>query len=58
VSERDVGERRQLQRPPGGIVYDTSAEGSGSNTTWAVYNYNNSGDDNAYLASQAMCLGF
>jgi hypothetical protein len=44
---------------PWGVFYDTAVEGGGRNTTWAVYDYNNnSGDDNAYLVSQAVCLGF
>ena len=44
---------------PAGVFYDMSAEGSGGNSTWAVYDYNNdNGDDNSYLASQAVCLGF
>jgi hypothetical protein len=44
---------------PAGVFYDMSAEGSGGATTWAVYDYNNdSGNDNSYVASQAVCLGF
>ena len=43
---------------PAGIFYDTAAEGSGSATTWAVYDYNNTEDDTRYVSSQAVCLGF
>lgn len=45
---------------PAGVFYDTSAEGSGSTTTWAVYGYNNNyNEDNPiYVTSQAVCLGF
>jgi hypothetical protein len=43
---------------PWGIFYDTAAEGSGDTTTWAVYDYNNTEDDNAYVSSEAVCLGF
>jgi hypothetical protein len=44
---------------PAGTFYDMSAEGSGGATRWAVYDYNNdSGNDDTYLASQALCLGF
>jgi len=43
---------------PPGVFYDTATEGSGSNTTWAVYDYNNTSGEDAYLSSWAVCLGF
>jgi hypothetical protein len=44
---------------PAGTYYDMSAAGSGSSITWAVYDYNNLGDQHsAFVGSAAMCLGF
>jgi hypothetical protein len=43
---------------PDGVFYAMSAEGSGGATTWAVYEYNNSSGDHAYVQSSAECLGF